>query len=132
MTVNKLVLGYYALLFIAFGFTGLVQPELIADLVHLNFQSELGYLDFVAMYGGLFLGNGVFMLYCLKENIKLGLVNVLCTMGFMLAARSFQYVSTGEVDLVQIIYFSGEAFTVMLICLLLYIDNSKSENEDET
>ena len=120
MKLKKIVLGYYSFLFIAFGLLGLFTPDFIADLVHLSFSSKLGYLDFVAMYGGLFIGIGLFMLYCLKESIKAGLVCVLFTMGFMLIARLSRYVSIQEADAVQYIYLGGELFTVILVGGLLF------------
>ena len=119
MKFEKIVLGYYGFLFSVFGLVGLFAPDTIAKLVHLNFVSNIGYLDFVAMYCGLFLGIGGFMLYCLKDNIKAGLVCVLFTMGAMLLARTYKYISVGEGDVVQYIYLGGELFTVVLVGWLL-------------
>ena len=120
MKFEKIILGYYGVLFLAFGLLGLLKPDMIANLVHLSFVSNIGYLDFVAMYGGLFMGIGGFLMYCLKENIRIGLVCVLFTMGFMLIARTYQLASVGAGDLVQYIYLGGELFTVVLVAGLLY------------
>lgn len=128
MKFEKIILGYYSILFMVFGLVGFSQPNLIADLVHLSFKSDMGYLDFVAMNGGLFLGVGVFMLYCVKENIKTGLVCVLCTMGFMLVARVYKYTVVGEADLIQYIYLGGELFSVVLMGALLYFGKEKASN----
>ena len=127
MKFEKIVLGYYGALFIVFGLAGLAVPDVVAGLVHLNFKSNIGYMDFVAMYGGLFIGVGGFMLYCLKHSAQLGLVCVLFTMGFMLVARGCQYLNFGAADLVQYIYLGGELFTVVLVGCLLYFGKSGQE-----
>ena len=125
MKFEKIVLGYYGTLFLVFGLVGLSKPDLVASLVHLNFESSMGYLDFVAMYGGLFLGVGGFMLYCIKNNTKLGLICVLFTMGSMLVARAYKYMYVGSGDLVQYVYLGGELFTVILVGGMLYFNKSK-------
>ena len=119
MNIGKLVLGYYAVLFIAFGFAGLAVPDSVTNLISYSLNGPVAQTEFMATYGGLFLGLGAFMLYCTKNNIQTGLVCVLITMGAMLITRSVGYVSYGGSDVVQHIYLAGELFTVLLVTAIL-------------
>ncbi len=127
MKIRKFVLGYYAILFLFFGIAGLVLPDLVTNLIHYNVQSPGAKMEFMATYGGLFIGFGVFMFYCLKSNIEIGLVSVLLTMGAMLLARLVGYFSFGGADVIQYVYLAGELFTVLLVAFLLIKPNSQSE-----
>ena len=119
MKVRKFILGYYAILFIAFGFFGLVMPSIVSNLIHYDISKPGATMEFMATYGGLFLGLGGFMLYCIKSNIQTGLVCVLLTMGAMLASRIVGLGFYGDADYIQYIYLAGELFTVILVGLML-------------
>lgn len=129
MKFNKIVLGYYAILFLGFGLFGFLNPILVSELVHLEFSQAMGRLDFVAMYGGLFFGLGVYFLYCLKNDVKSGLVAVLCTMGFMLVARLYECILLGAADIVQLIYLAGELFTVLLIASMFFFETKQNKTK---
>jgi hypothetical protein len=118
------ILGYYAVLFLIFGVAGLIAPETIASLVHYDFQSSIAQMEFMATYGGLFIGLGAFMFYCIKSNVQLGLVCVLLTMGAMLLARTVGFFSFGQANTIQYIYLAGELFTVLLVGFILLKTNS--------
>lgn len=119
MNIGKLVLGYYSSLFMAFGIAGLVAPNLVTDLISYSLNGPVAQTEFMATYGGLFIGLGAYMLYCTGNNVHTGLVCVLITMGTMLITRSIGYVSFGGSDLVQHIYLAGELFTVLLVTAIL-------------
>jgi len=76
-------------------------------------------MEFMATYGGLFIGLGVFMFYCIKSNVQLGFVCVLLTMGSMLLARTFGLFSFDQGNTIQYVYLAGELFTVFLIGFIL-------------
>jgi len=119
MKVRKFVLGYYAVLFIAFGIFGLVMPPIVSNLIHYDISYPGATMEFMATYGGLFLGLGGFMLYCIKSNIQTGLVCVLLTMGAMLISRLAGFGLYGGADYIQYIYLAGELFTVLLVGFML-------------
>ena len=119
MKMRKFVLGYYAVLFIIFGILGLVAPLMVSGLLHYDISIPGATMEFMATYGGLFLGVGGFMLYCVKSNVQDGLVCVLLTMGAMLISRVVGFGLYGGADFIQYIYLAGEFFTVILIGLLL-------------
>ncbi len=115
MKIRKLILGYYAVLFVAFGILGIVMPSMISTLIHYDISSSGATMEFMATYGGLFLGVGGFMFYCIKSNIQTGLVCVLLTMGAMLISRVIGLGLHGGADYIQYIYLAGELFTVVLV-----------------
>ena len=119
MKIRKLILGYYAVLFIAFGVLGLVMPSMVSTLIHYDIGSPGATMEFMATYGSLFLGVGGFMFYCIKSNIQAGLVCVLLTMGAMLISRVVGFGLHGGADYIQYIYLAGELFTVVLVAFML-------------
>lgn len=119
MTMRKFILGYYAVLFIIFGAFGLVAPLMVSSLIHYDISAPGAAMEFMATYGGSFLGVGGFMLYCVKSNVQIGLVCVLLTMGAMLIARVVGFGLHGGADYIQYIYLAGELFTVVLVGFLL-------------
>lgn len=123
MKVRIYILGYYAVLFLIFGVAGLIAPETIAGLVHYDLQSSIAQMEFMATYGGLFIGLGTFMFYCIKSNVQLGFVCVLLTMGSMLLARTVGLFSFGQGNTIQYIYLAGELFTVLLVGFILFKTN---------
>ncbi len=119
MNIRKLILGYYAVLFIAFGILGLAMPLMVSSLVHYDISSPGATMEFMATYGGVFLGVGGFMFYCIKSNTQIGLVCVLLTMGAMLISRIIGFGLHGGADYIQYIYLAGELFTVVLVGFIL-------------
>lgn len=119
MNIRKLILGYYAILFIAFGIFGVVMPVVVSSLIHYDIQAPGATMEFMATYGGLFFGAGVFMFYCIKANVDIGLVCVLLTMGAMLVSRLIGFGMHGGADYIQYIYLAGETFTVLLVGFML-------------
>lgn len=119
MMLRKVILGYYAILFLVFGVLGLVMPAMVSGLIHYDIQAPGATMEFMATYGGLFLGVGLFMCYCIKSNLQAGLVSVLLTMGAMLLGRLVGLGLHGGADMIQYIYLGGELFTVILVGFLL-------------
>ena len=119
MKIRKLILGYYAVLFVAFGVLGLVMPSMVSTLIHYDISSPGATMEFMATYGGTFLGLGGFMFYCIKSNTQTGLVCVLLTMGAMLISRIIGLGLHSGADYIQYIYLAGELFTVVLVGFML-------------
>lgn len=119
MKVRKFVLGCYAVLFIVYGILGVAIPSTVAALTHYDISSPVVTMEFMATYGGAFLGLGCFMLYCVKSNTQTGLVCVFLTMGAMLIARTVGFSLYGGADLIQHIYLAGELLTAVLVGFML-------------
>jgi len=120
MKAKQIVLSFYAALFILFGIAGLVSPALISSIINFELHTPTSKVEFMATYGGLFLGLGLFLLYCVKSNHNIGLICVLLTMGLMLLSRVSAAFMFGGVDLIQTIYIGGELLTTLLVSFLLY------------
>ena len=128
MKICKYVLAYYGLLFIAFGIAAATVPDIVTGAIHYSLTSPVAQTEFLATYGGLFIGLGAFLLYCCNGRIRIGLVCVLCTMGPMLFARAAGYAVHGSANLVQHIYLGGELFTVVLVLVLLRAIGARSRS----
>ena len=120
MKVKQIILSTYAALFILFSIAGLVAPTMLSSVINFELQTPVSRTEFMATYGGLFLGLGLFMLYCVKNNTSTGLVCVLLTMGLMLISRTVGAFIFNTTDIIQMIYIAGELFTTILITSLLY------------
>ncbi len=116
MIMQKFVLGYYAVLFTVFG---MLMPSVVSNLIHYDISLPGATMEFMATYGGLFLGLGGFLFYCLKSNIQTGMFCVLLTMGAMFVSRIVGLGLYGGADYIQYIYLGGELFTVILTGLIL-------------
>lgn len=64
----KLYLLVNALLYFIFGIWCAVAPEWTAAAVGLSFPSAQGYAEYVAVYGGLEFGVGLFFLLCARTS----------------------------------------------------------------
>jgi len=120
MRIGKFILGCYGLLFVVFGLVGFLLPDQVTPLIEYGLNSSVAKMEFMATYGGLFIGLGVFMFYCIKQNVQIGLVSVIFTMGAMLLARLIGYFSFGGGNAVQYIYLAGELITVILVGYILF------------
>ena len=119
MKLRRYILAYYAVLFFFFGLAGLLFPEVMARLLHIGLSNPLAQMEYIATYGGLFIGLALFMFYCLYSNVMQGLICVLLTMGSMFFSRMMGYFLYGDIDVVQIVYIAGELFTIVLISFFL-------------
>ena len=119
MKLGQWVLGFNAFLFIAFGIAALIAPSDLSALVHYGLNSPIAGMEFMATYGGLFIGLGAFMFYCIKNSLQAGLMSVLLSMAGMFSARMYGFLAYGEADSVQYIYLAGESFTVLLVGFIL-------------
>ncbi len=119
MNVEKVVLAFYTLCFVAFGVPGLLFPDMFSALLHYEFITPVGKMEFVAAYGGLIIGIGLYLLYCLKTNVRAGLVAVLTIVGSLFIGRVIGYQMGGEIDDLQSLFLAIESATVVIVGLVL-------------
>ena len=91
MKVQKTTLTFYTACFFLFGIPALVIPEWFSQTLGYNLAANGALMEFIAAYGGLIIGVGIYLLYCLKTNIKTGLVAVLIVMGSLFIGRIIGY-----------------------------------------
>ena len=117
--LEQFILVYYSLLFLGFGIAAMILPDTMSGLVHFGLTNAVANIEYMATYGGLFIGLAFYMLYCVTGNAVSGLVCVLLTMGGMFIARITGYLLYKDLDTLQGIYLAGELFTMVLIALVL-------------
>jgi len=90
MTFWRLVLVGFGLGYVGFGFAFLFSPSELAAFLSLTFSDPSARTDFRAMYGGLEIGLGGFMLACAvrREFVRIGLFAAACSTVGMATART--------------------------------------------
>jgi hypothetical protein len=102
MTSWRLLLTLIALIYLAFGFAFLFNPNEMATMLSLRFVADAARTDFRAMYGGLEIGVGAFLLICAmrREFVRIGLFASACALVAMATSRSVGLLLDG-VNVVQ-------------------------------
>jgi hypothetical protein len=89
MTAPRLILTLFGLIFIGFGLAFLISPGPMAALAEVEVPTPMARTDVRAVYGGLELGIGAFLLTMVgrREHVALGLRAALCAGVGMAAGR---------------------------------------------
>src|SRR5918993_5102246 len=90
MTPWRLILAAIGLIYAASGFLFLFTPSETAAMLGISFVDLGGKTDFRAMYGGLEVGVGAFLLICAlrREFVRIGLFASACALVAMATARA--------------------------------------------
>ena len=109
MTPWRLLLAFIALTYAIFGFIFLFNPSEMAAMVGITFLSNGARNDFRAMYGGLEIGVGAFLLICAmrREFVRVGLFASACVLVAMATSRTVGLMLDG-VSLVQTLIATSE------------------------
>ena len=105
--LRQAIVGCYVILFCVFALAALLVPDQLANLMDNRLTSNAEKVEFVATYCGLFVGLGLFLLYCLVNNVHMGLVAVMFTMGGMFIFRAVGSYLYNTDNLVQYIYLQN-------------------------
>lgn len=124
MNVQKTTLSFYVACFFMFGIPALVLPEWFSEVLGYKLTLKGALMEFIAAYGGLILGIGIYLLYCLKTNIKSGLVAVLIIMGSLFLGRIIGYGIEREINNIQWVFLVIELITIALLSSILYAHSS--------
>jgi hypothetical protein len=124
MNVQKTTLSFYVACFFMFGIPALVLPEWFSEVLGYKLTLKGALMEFIAAYGGLILGIGIYLLYCLKTNIKSGLVAVLIIMGSLFLGRIIGYGIEREINNIQWAFLVIELITIALLSSILYAHSS--------
>ena len=120
--IGKFVLWVSTLLFVSYGFVGLVSPKIPAGFAGLGISTGDAFVEVGAMYGGLQIGLGLFCaLAALRsEYFKAGLILLMLGIGSLALAR---FISTlVSVDPVTIYTYGAliyEALTAVVAAIAL-------------
>ncbi len=120
----QLFLMLAALLFAGFGLASLFQPERIAGMVGIQPSTTAGRSEIRAVYGGLELGLGAFLVYCAldAQRLELGLLLVVLTYGAAAVGRMIGIALDRPVEAVtRRILVAEVAFAIVGSVLLLAV-----------
>ena len=109
MTPWRLLLAFIAASYTILGFTFLYNPSEMARMLGITFVSSGARTDFRAMYGGLEIGFGAFLLICAmrREFVRVGLFASACALVAMATSRSVGLMLDGF-NLVQALVVATE------------------------
>jgi len=125
MKTKTLILNTYAIIFILFSLPAFFMPEFFAEILHFNIDLPGAKMEFVAAYGGLILGIGIFLMICARENPHLGLIALLSVVGSLFMGRVIGYFLDVETTSVQNTFLVIEFLTILLILKLLSKQRAK-------
>lgn len=125
MKTETLILRIYAIVFIIFSLPAFFIPQQFAEILQFNIDLPGAKMEFVAAYGGLILGIGLFLMICIRENPRFGLLAILCTVGSLMVGRIIGYVLDQDTTWVQNTFLIIELLTVLLVSTLLIKQRNK-------
>ena len=127
MSLVRLSLLAAALTFIISALVSLVSPQSLAEMVELA-PSPVGFMELRAVYGGFFLGLGVFFLLCFSRQswFRPGLVAQICVMGGVVVVRLVTLVLVGPPSLNLAMLFALEAGVLVLSVVALRGSNVRT------
>ena len=116
MGFARAVLGVSGLLFAAIGMVFLVDPLPWAAKVDLVMPTSTAVTDIRAVYGGLDLGLGSFLIWCVChiQRVKLGLVAGLMVFGGLFMGRLWGVLATGDMSEIIVILGFIEGLGIIL------------------
>ncbi len=127
-----LVLGF-GLFYIGFGLCFAVLPvRFFAMSTDEILRSPAGISEIRAVYGGLGIGVGIWMLFCLRENLRLGLVGLVATSGSIALFRAVGLIFDGAPEPAGTLFLFSEAAIVLVAAIglrSLRRDSSTSRSE---
>jgi len=109
MTPWRLLLALIALSYLVFGFLFLFNPNEMSAILGVGLAVDGGRTDFRAMYGGLEIGIGAFLLICVlrREFVRVGLFASACALVAMATSRSVGLMLDG-ITLIQVLIAISE------------------------
>lgn len=125
MEIQKITLIFYVCGFFLFGIPAFVVPEWFSEVLGYKLASKGALMEFIAAYGGLIIGVGIYLLYCLKTNVISGLVAVLFVMGSLFLGRIIGYGVEREINDIQLVFLVIEFITITLLSSLLYVNSNR-------
>ena len=115
MSFVRLSILAAALTFVGSALVSLASPQRLAQMVEFA-PSPVGLMEVRAVYGGVFLGVGVFFALCAcRESwFRPGLVAQICVMGGVVAVRSVSLALDGAPSVLLVMLFALETAVLVL------------------
>lgn len=115
MKADTLIVQSYAVLFALFSLPAFFATEFFAETLRFSLSQPGAKMEFIAAYGGLILGAGLFLAVIAKEHTRTGLLAILFLAGGLFVGRLEGMVfDTGTTD-VQITFLILEFLTLLIV-----------------
>jgi hypothetical protein len=120
MKIQQNILKFYVACFFVFSAPAFFLPAWFAAQLGYEFEHQGALMEFIAAYGGLIMGIGIYLIYCLKNQIQAGLVCILTVISSLFIGRVIGYAIEQEMNNIQATFLIIELITILLISGLLY------------
>jgi hypothetical protein len=116
MLPQRVYLAVVGLAFVGFGLVFTFSPERLGSIIDLPIATPAARTDIRAMYGGLELGLGVFLLVCLSrlDFVRVGLLAAACAFTGLAGGRLVGLVADGFLQPLNLVVFAVEAAGALL------------------
>ena len=119
MKNETLILNIYAFIFVLFAMPAFFIPEAFAAILQYSIDLPGAKMEFIAAYGGLILGVGIFLMICVREHTRLGLIAILSVIGSLFIGRVIGFLLDHGTSGVQNTFLFIEFLTILLMLKLL-------------
>lgn len=115
MKADTLIVQSYALLCTLFSLPAFFATEFFAEVLRFSLSQPGAKMEFIAAYGGLILGAGVFLAFIAKENARIGLLAILFLVGGLFVGRLTGMLFDEGVTEVQVAFLILEFLTLLIV-----------------
>ncbi len=115
MKTDTILVNIYAAAFILFSLPAIFAADHFAHLLRFSLDLPGAKMEFIAAYGGLILGAGVYLALVAKTNPKTGIMAILCIMGMLFLGRLGGYFVDQGTTQVQNAFLVIELLTVLIM-----------------
>ncbi len=123
---QRLVLAVSALVFLGIGLVFLAAPESLLPRVNITAPPGTALTDIRAVYGGLDLGVGIFLVFCIvRRQVRLGLAASGFTFGGLACARLIGIAIDAEQQTITYILLVAEILGTAMVMLSLYLGRAE-------
>ena len=117
--MGKTILSIIAIVSVTFGLSFIFAPHMFFELyTGATLPTASAATDIRTTYGGFSLGFGLFLLYCLKNNLRIGLMAALLVLTTITAARIFGITVDGNPNKYMYIFLGMEVVSLVLVFLV--------------
>ena len=123
MKAQKFTLVFYIVCFFLFALPAILAPHWFATILGYDLNLKGSLMEFVAAYGGLIIGVGSYLIYCLNKDLRGGVIAILIVMGSLFVGRVVGYGIEQEISGIQQFFLIIELITLVLVSSVLYFSS---------
>jgi hypothetical protein len=121
MKLAKYLVGFYGVAFLILGALFLVAPGALTATTQVALPTPVAVQEIRAVYGGFFLGVGLYLLLCALRvsGLRQGLVALVMIMGGLVIGRFFGFAIDGPANTQLYVLTASEVVGLVLALVLL-------------